>query len=1101
MKAKMKRRIISVVCAAGVLLNLVNLNALALSLPAETVLSQSVSDVKSGTYQYIPKAGAAPAEDTFYYSDAYFQDSSINLNAHLATMSMSLAFSTFEEQGASYVTDLYQQIGYGDIQIQDMNEVPTRDSIGTAIAHRNVNGQEIIAVAIRGSRYYSEWAANLTAGADGDIEGYAKPAEKVISRIKAYIADHGLQNVKLWITGYSRAGSVADLVGVYVNTHLSEFSTTQEDTFVYAFEPAACAESSDYYGNIFCYLNRNDIVGYVYPEAWGMHRNGVIVPLGEEKMLTAKKIRLMAETPVTDIGEVAAEDFLPEFIDFIAEELNREVYSGAFEDAVANLIEMFVSKKPDEWKPVTEYFKNDFLNAAKETDRYYYFLMTSLNAGILKHNSDKMYQQCTDELILLMDEVMEKVPSPLTEDELSVIKENLYPFLRGIGPLVVKDLVYQENTDYSELLPENYDNADYDPQTDEDYPIMTFAQYQAEQARIQAEEEEIRKNMTDYERGYEAGDKSEGWTAGYDDGCLNTPMASYQDMPEDAESYSEEYIKGFQQAYKDNYESGFALGLEEYERLASMTDADRGYEAGYSEGSSAAYQDAENGEEHYRESFDDTPVPADEDNPEMSEAYISAYKTGYEEGYDESFSSELAFQKLLAAEMPLYHVGTFLLNLTDILNQHHPQTNLELVKEMDSYYTEINGDQLTVSYYDAEAYERRTVRATLLNGSETELTEGWYAVTQDVTVDHAITLTGDVSLILVDGCNLNVDGEISGDHVFRVYGQSDEWGTLTASAISADSYQQNGGSIMLDTDAEYALEGKSSVSIIGGQFESKGGIRSDGTFTLGYSYADGYIMAGSYQAEQIVVLDFMEFWMPELPLDFMDGYAIECTLHLTENGKVQQPEKADFIGKLSYRLPILSETLNEDDIRYMQGKKLCPYIDYSGVTIYDESVDLFEIPETPARLTALTSDDFDFAMTEKADDRYVCEIQGKGNYSGKAEIELKVYSEEGQLADDETLLAWAEKDYQDKYDIEVTASVIEKEDGIITIKLTDNTGRQLETYQIDTASGTGTDSFDSEVNLPQTGNNALRDLVLMLGALLMSCLGVFTIRLSRRSKA
>ena len=34
-----------------------------------------------------------------------------------------------------------------------MNDKPTKDTIGTAIAHKNIDGQELVAVAIRGSKY------------------------------------------------------------------------------------------------------------------------------------------------------------------------------------------------------------------------------------------------------------------------------------------------------------------------------------------------------------------------------------------------------------------------------------------------------------------------------------------------------------------------------------------------------------------------------------------------------------------------------------------------------------------------------------------------------------------------------------------------------------------------------------------------------------------------------------------------------------------------------------------------------------------------------------------------------------------------------------
>lgn len=51
--------------------------------------------------------------------------------------------------------------------------------------------------------------------------------------------------------------------------------------------------------------------------------------------------------------------------------------------------------------------------------------------------------------------------------------------------------------------------------------------------------------------------------------------------------------------------------------------------------------------------------------------------------------------------------------------------------------------------------------------------------------------------------------------------------------------------------------------------------------------------------------------------------------------------------------------------------------------------------------------------------------------------------------------------------------------------LSDSEGKTVDTYVIDTADGTGTDSADQEVNLPQTGNNSLTDFMLAALAFLM----------------
>ena len=98
-----------------------------------------------------------------------------------------------------------------------------------------------------------------------------------------------------------------------------------------------------------------------------------------------------------------------------------------------------------------------------------------------------------------------------------------------------------------------------------------------------------------------------------------------------------------------------------------------------------------------------------------------------------------------------------------------------------------------------------------------------------------------------------------------------------------------------------------------------------------------------------------------------------------------------------------------------------------------------------------------------------------------------------QIAPDETLLKWAAKDYQDKTGTKVTAFPVEKLDGTLAIALKDSEGNHIMSYEIDTKTGIGTDQDGKEVNLPQTGNNALTQLLVTVGAFLMMLAGGFAV--------
>ncbi len=104
--------------------------------------------------------------------------------------------------------------------------------------------------------------------------------------------------------------------------------------------------------------------------------------------------------------------------------------------------------------------------------------------------------------------------------------------------------------------------------------------------------------------------------------------------------------------------------------------------------------------------------------------------------------------------------------------------------------------------------------------------------------------------------------------------------------------------------------------------------------------------------------------------------------------------------------------------------------------------------------------------------------------------------ESEQIAPDETLLRWAETDYEDKTGTDVTAFPIEKADGTMLIALKDSEGNHVMSYEIDTATGIGTDDNGEEVNLPQTGNNSLTNLILAVMAFMMMIAGGYAVHAS-----
>ena len=104
------------------------------------------------------------------------------------------------------------------------------------------------------------------------------------------------------------------------------------------------------------------------------------------------------------------------------------------------------------------------------------------------------------------------------------------------------------------------------------------------------------------------------------------------------------------------------------------------------------------------------------------------------------------------------------------------------------------------------------------------------------------------------------------------------------------------------------------------------------------------------------------------------------------------------------------------------------------------------------------------------------------------------------IADDD-LCSWAINDYQKKTGIMAAAATITaRSEDAYEITLTDENGGVLDVYTVDPKTGVGTDSSDTEVNLPQTGNNAMTNRLICIGAILLIGFGFLAVKASGTSK-
>ena len=172
-----------------------------------------------------------------------------------------------------------------------------------------------------------------------------------------------------------------------------------------------------------------------------------------------------------------------------------------------------------------------------------------------------------------------------------------------------------------------------------------------------------------------------------------------------------------------------------------------------------------------------------------------------------------------------------------------------------------------VSYLDETGTSQTCDSATEVTSSDTEWTTGWYVVQGTVEIGSRVTVSGDVHLILTDGCTLTVNGGIQvqdddnditngSANALTIYAQSTDkstMGELIAKGAEDDynaviggnegnGYGGSGGAITINGGVVKATN-TDGAGIGGGFGSSSGG--SGGTITINGGYVEASSQFGA----------------------------------------------------------------------------------------------------------------------------------------------------------------------------------------------------------------------------------------------------------------
>ena len=270
-----------------------------------TLCSDGVLELENATFRYYSSITKETESYSFDYTDAWFFEDSTWYDHDLARMSIRMALAAARTSAVS-IKDLFDtlELQYNDESIH--YPTPTEDTIGYAIGSKKVYNEKgesitLIAVAVRGGGYKAEWADNFVLGTGAEHEGFGTAADEVVAAIREYISGLSDQeNLRLWITGYSRAAAVSNLAAHELNDLASSGAIrglSVDGIFAYCFECPRGIRSDDpeFYDldeNIFSIVNPVDLVPMVAPAQWSFERWGTTLYLPAKETSS----RLYAQT-------------------------------------------------------------------------------------------------------------------------------------------------------------------------------------------------------------------------------------------------------------------------------------------------------------------------------------------------------------------------------------------------------------------------------------------------------------------------------------------------------------------------------------------------------------------------------------------------------------------------------------------------------------------------------------------------------------------------------------------------------------------------------------------------------------------------------------
>ena len=351
-----------------------------------TEFPKASDDVIKGSYEMLYMDGTKK-EKSYEYSDAYFKNEEFNLDLMRMSYNAAYSYSNVSKNGIlDYVfKELFTNLGYSSFYANPYYfEKTDLDNIGMLFASKKVYIKDkdytIIASVLRGGDYYYEWAANFIVGNEGDHKGFKTASIKYIDELNKYAKSVNAKDTILWLSGYSRAGAVANLSASYIDNYIN-YKNTQEwlteeykienldfdlelnNLYCYTFEaPNGALDKNtkalnEVTKNIYNICNDADVVQMVLPKSFSFTKYGNVKSynLADDSDLLKKTNELFDNKYKNKVNlygfsfiktENSTEIKLSDTTKLYLNKLDETVYTKKFfEDEIAKIADIFETRE------------------------------------------------------------------------------------------------------------------------------------------------------------------------------------------------------------------------------------------------------------------------------------------------------------------------------------------------------------------------------------------------------------------------------------------------------------------------------------------------------------------------------------------------------------------------------------------------------------------------------------------------------------------------------------------------------------------------------------------------------------------------------------